>query len=222
MNLKKFTALGLLLVSILGLAYGLRGSYDFLAAVYAETLVTLANKSRVIELKVNPVLVKAAQNKADDMAAKGYFSHVTPEGKTPWQWISEAGYNYVYAGENLAVNFTESEDVNKAWLNSPTHRANIVNTKFTEIGIATAEGLYNGRKATYVVQMFGTPISKTFFVDKKREIKPIVTPKAVPEVLGDFVAVKNSPQVTWVPIAVSLFSLAMLGVCWKFVFKSSR
>jgi hypothetical protein len=221
---KKQLALTLLLVSILGLAYGLRGSYDYLAAVYADTLVTLANKNRgeSSELKVNALLVQAAQAKANDMASKGYFSHVTPEGKTPWEWIKEAGYSYVYAGENLAVNFTESEDVNNAWLNSPGHRANIVNTKFTEIGIATAEGMYNGRKATYVVQMFGTPLSKTFFVDKKRTVKPLVTPKSAPEVLGDFIAVKTSPEINWVPIAASLASLAALGLSWKFVFHANR
>lgn len=220
MDRKKYISITLLLASALSLAYGLRGSYDYLSAVYAETLVTLANKSRTNDLKVNVLLAKAAQAKALDMAAKGYFSHVTPEGKTPWEWINEAGYNYIYAGENLAVNFDNSEDVNNAWLNSPTHRANIINSKFTEIGIATADGLYNGRKATYVVQMFGTPLKTSYFVDKKRSVKPSVAPKAVPEVLGDFIAVKNSPQVSWVPIAVSLVSLMALGFSWKFVFKS--
>jgi hypothetical protein len=224
LGMKKIFALTLLLVSVLGLGLGLRGSYDYLAAIYVDTLITLANKDRGqgSELKVNELLTKAAQNKANDMASKGYFSHVTPEGRTPWEWITEAGYRYTYAGENLAVNFENSEDVNNAWLNSPGHRSNIMNSKFTEIGIATAEGMYNGHKATYVVQMFGTPQKATYFVDKKREVKALVTPKTVPEVLGDFVAVKSSPVFDWVPIAASLASFAMLGVCWKLVFHADK
>lgn len=107
---------------------------------------------------MNPLLEEAARLKAEDMAEKGYFSHVSPDGKSPWYWISGAGYKFIYAGENLAVDFEYSEDVNEAWLNSPGHRDNILNNQFTEIGIATAEGRYNGRKTTFVVQMFGTPV----------------------------------------------------------------
>lgn len=135
---------------------------DSLAAIYANVLVLLTNKDRaaqnISELKTNSLLEKAAQMKADDMASKGYFAHNTPDGKTPWYWIQKAGYSYVVAGENLAVNFVDSEDVQKAWMASPTHRANIVNSRFTEIGIATSTGIYKGREAIFVVQMFGTPI----------------------------------------------------------------
>src|SRR5690606_5212160 len=135
---------------------------DFLGAIYSSVLVDLANESRVqnrrAPLVVNPLLEEAARLKAEDMAEKGYFSHVSPDGKSPWYWISGAGYKFIYAGENLAVDFEYSEDVNEAWLNSPGHRDNILNNQFTEIGIATAEGRYNGRKTTFVVQMFGTPV----------------------------------------------------------------
>jgi hypothetical protein len=106
---------------------------------------------------VNPQLVAAAQAKANDMAAKGYFAHVSPDGRTSWSWFKDAGYAFSYAGENLAVDFTDSGNVNQAWLNSPTHRANIMNGHFTEIGIATAVGEYEGHTTTFVVQMFGTP-----------------------------------------------------------------
>lgn len=137
------------------------GILDSFAAVYANILVLLTNKDRVnqniSELKINPLLEKAAQMKADDMASKGYFAHNTPDGKTPWYWLSQAGYKYVFAGENLAVNFVESEDVQKAWMASPTHKSNIVNPKYTEIGIATSTGIYKGREAVFVVQMFGSP-----------------------------------------------------------------
>jgi uncharacterized protein YkwD len=124
-------------------------------------LVNLTNQNRVAanvsELKVSPILEKAAQMKADDMAAKGYFAHNTPEGLTPWYWFEQAGYKYIYAGENLAVNFEDSEDVETAWMNSRGHFLNIMNPNFTEIGIATSTGIYKGRQAIFVVQMFGAP-----------------------------------------------------------------
>ena len=97
--------------------------------------------------------------KANDMAANGYFAHVGPGGKTPWQWISASGYQYQYAGENLAVRFIDSKDVVGAWMESPTHRANIVKPVYTQIGVGVAEGMYEGQPATYVVQYFGTPKS---------------------------------------------------------------
>lgn len=136
--------------------------FDSLSAIYAAVLVNLTNQNRaaanISELKVNLLLEKAAQMKADDMASKGYFAHNTPDGKTPWYWFRQAGYEYVYAGENLAVNFEDSEDVETAWMNSPGHFLNIMNPKFTEIGIATSTSIYKGREAVFVVQMFGAPV----------------------------------------------------------------
>ncbi len=108
-------------------------------------------------LTENPLLQAAAQEKANDMATKGYFAHTSPTGITPWHWLTDVGYSFVYAGENLAVNFSDSQDVTTAWLNSPEHRANILDVNFTQIGIATAQGFYDGRPATYVVEFFGTP-----------------------------------------------------------------
>ncbi len=137
---------------------------SFLAAVVASVLVDLTNADRNTEglhgLSVNQILVEAAQAKANHMAANGYFSHNSPDGKTPWYWFGQAGYEFAYAGENLAVFFGDSEDVARAWMNSPSHRANILNSNFTEIGIATAEGYYQGNKTVFVVQMFGTPTTK--------------------------------------------------------------
>ncbi len=131
------------------------------AAIYSSLLVDLTNQSRVGQrlsaLNKNDTLTRAAQLKADDMAAKSYFSHTSPEGYTPWHWFNEAGYKFNHAGENLAVDFKETKNVEKAWMNSPTHRENILNEKFTEIGIATAKGTYKDHPTTYVVQMFGHP-----------------------------------------------------------------
>lgn len=108
-------------------------------------------------LAVNPVLEQAAQLKANDMAQKSYFSHTSPAGVTPWYWLDRVGYRYQSAGENLAVDFLDASDVHTAWMNSPGHRANILNGVFTEIGIATARGMYHGNETTFVVEFFGSP-----------------------------------------------------------------
>ena len=165
---KKYYGLGisLLVFVIVFLAFSERiasVSLDYISAIYASLLATLVNNDRsrenLSELRVNPTLVLAAQMKASDMAARGYFSHNTPEGLTPWYWFARAHYNYSYAGENLAVNFVDSADVESAWMASPLHRLNILNRNFTEIGIATSTGVYQGRHAIFIVQMFGRPVA---------------------------------------------------------------
>lgn len=136
---------------------------DMLAAVASSAMIDVTNQDRgslgLTPLRTSALLTRAAQEKADDMAAKGYFAHVSPEGLTPWHWMSDVGYQYVFAGENLAVNFDDSAQVVQAWMNSPTHRANIVSQNFSEIGIATARGMYLGQESTFVVQMFARPVN---------------------------------------------------------------
>lgn len=153
--------------------------HAFLAAVIESALVDLTNIDRASNelqsLKVSPVLERAAQLKADDMAAKSYFAHESPEGYSPWHWFKEAGYSFVYAGENLAVRFSDSADVERAWINSPSHRANILNSHFTEIGIATARGVFEGKETVFVVQMFGSPSSQKVAV---LDIPPTAEPTA--------------------------------------------
>ena len=154
----------LVFLTFLAVAYSalLTMSGNFLAAVVPPALIELANDYRaginLAPLKINPVLVLAAELKAQDMALKNYFAHTSPEGLSPWYWFDKAGYNFAYAGENLAIDFSESANVNAAWMNSPGHRANILNKNFTEIGIATAKGYYQGRETIFVVQLFGKPI----------------------------------------------------------------
>ncbi|MEN9341957.1 MAG: hypothetical protein RIQ54_213 [Candidatus Parcubacteria bacterium] len=134
----------------------------FLGEILPNVLVELTNRDRVhaaaMPLAINEKLVEAARLKANDMAQNGYFAHTSPAGITPWHWLSLAGYNYATAGENLAVNFINSTDVQDAWMKSPSHRANIINSEFTEIGVATAVGTYEGREAVFVVQFFGNPV----------------------------------------------------------------
>lgn len=162
---KNVVVIALLAVFIFNLAF-LLNSYvtrhpGLLSAVITSVLIDLTNSNRlgqnISPLVENPTLAYAAQLKANDMADKGYFAHNSPDGKTPWHWFKEGGYEFLYAGENLAVNFNESSEVVLAWMNSEGHKANIMNDKFTEIGIAMAPGYYNGRESIYVVQLFGQP-----------------------------------------------------------------
>ncbi len=132
-----------------------------LGAVLPGVLSSLTNAERLEnnlpQLNESEVLNRAAQLKAEDMAKKGYFAHTSPEGITPWYWLKQVGYNYSYAGENLAVHFLDSQDVTEAWMNSPSHRANIIHGAYTEVGTGVATGMYQGYETVFVAQVYGRP-----------------------------------------------------------------
>lgn len=193
---------------------------DYLANVLAPVLVDRANTHRaslhVAPLVVNPKLSIAATLKAQDMAARGYFAHVSPEGTLPWYWFGQADYQFKSAGENLAVHFDDSEAVSDAWMASPSHRANIVNGLFTEVGIGTARGVYEGRETLFVVQMFGTPrvaapvaVAPKATIETQAPVKkpatpvaPVITPPAIqpaPEPLAVAETNAGSPATVELP-----------------------
>ncbi len=132
-----------------------------LSAVLPAVLAAGTNREREVnslsELTINEQLSQAAQFKAEDMASRGYFAHTSPDGKTPWYWLEKVGYDYEYAGENLAVDFSDSSDVTRAWMNSPTHRSNIIKNVYTEMGTGVAIGSYKGRQSIFVVQLYANP-----------------------------------------------------------------
>ena len=134
-------------------------------AILPAVVVTLTNNERQAlsepPLQRSTVLDQAATLKAEHMASLEYFAHNSPNGFTPWHWFQEVGYVYAYAGENLAVFFSDSDEVVKAWMNSPSHRANIVNATYQEIGIGTAKGRYQGHDTVFVVQLFWNPSNTT-------------------------------------------------------------
>jgi len=109
----------------------------------------------VPELAINPQLTSAAEKKAKHMFEYNYWAHIAPNGTDPWSFILGEKYDYLYAGENLAKNFTNSEDVVEAWYKSPSHRENLINGKYTEVGFATVNGVLDGYETTLVVQLFG-------------------------------------------------------------------
>ena len=164
---KKFVAL--LSVLIVVLFYFNQNNFEIIrelnltGAVYPGVLADLTNKDRAIEgmpdLAWSDTLENAARMKAEDMIQNSYFAHTSPSGVTPWYWLTKANYSFVYAGENLAIDFRESSRVEKAWLDSPTHRANVLSPRFTEMGIMALDGSFEGRNTTFVVEYFGKPIA---------------------------------------------------------------
>jgi len=108
---------------------------------------------------VNEELNQAAFLKARDMFANNYWAHTSPSGVSPWKWLGDAGYNYDVAGENLAKNYPTADATVSAWMNSETHKANILNNKYQDIGFAVVDGMLDGRDTTLVVAYYGTPAS---------------------------------------------------------------
>lgn len=211
--LQKLSLLLILLLVLLTFAFTniqalLWQSSDWLVgSVLPSVVVNLTNERRsegnISTLIRNPVLDRAAKLKAEDMANRNYFAHHSPDGLSPWHWFGEVDYSFAHAGENLAVHFSDSEAVVEAWMASPTHKANIINQNYTEIGVATAKGSLAGQPTVFVVQMFGTPAKETLadvvlatpepqklmindqvILEKPKEIAPIVAmaEKGQPEV----------------------------------------
>ena len=182
---------------------------NFFTAAMQDAIIGFTNQYRsesgLNSLKTNPLLVKAAQFKAEDMAKNSYFNHTSPEGITPWHWLEQVGYRYSLAGENLAINFIDSQDTITAWMNSPTHRANILNNNFTEIGIGEAHGLYQGKETIFIVQFFGRTnqsAPKTLISQQSVEqTKPILS--ITEDSTESFIAVKGITQESITPAPIT-------------------
>jgi uncharacterized protein YkwD len=151
----------------------------FFADITEIALENFANQTRqslgLQPLVENPKLVKAAELKAANMVQNNYFAHTSPTGITPWHWFMQAGYNYKFAGENLAVGFFDSEEVYNAWLNSPSHKANILNPNYKEVGTAVVGG-FGQSKTIIVVQDFGGPQASEALATNSKP-KPVAAPE---------------------------------------------
>ena len=136
------------------------------SSITPENIIALTNQERLgyglNTLSTNAQLSAAALAKANDMFEKQYWDHFGPNGESPWQFIRAAGYNYFYAGENLAKGFRTAEGVHEAWMASPTHKANIVSGNYKDIGVAVVEGELLGKQTTLVVQMFGNLTTEVY------------------------------------------------------------
>ena len=140
-----------------------------------EGVWTETNNYRLTEtlkpLTYNKKLEEAAKIKLDDMFNNNYFAHVSVTGKGPSDLADRVNYSFITVGENLAMgNFGGDPQLVKAWMESPGHRANILNKNYTEIGIAVGKGMYDGESKWLAVQEFGTPADVCKQVDAKLEL----------------------------------------------------
>lgn len=149
-------------------------------------LVNLVNQQRAANglsaLSENAALDDAARRKAADMLAKNYWAHFAPDGSTsPWTFIKDAGYSYTYAGENLAKGFTDPTSVVNAWMNSPTHRDNLLSSKYNDVGFAIVTGNLEGEETVLIVQMFGSKNAEsTANVSPAQEAEPVAVISITP------------------------------------------
>jgi uncharacterized protein YkwD len=145
----------------------------FATNVSTDRILALVNDRRaqsgLVPLTLSPALNSAAANKAAHMFANNYWAHLSPAGNTPWEFIRGSGYNYQFAGENLAKSFDTSDAIMDAWMKSPTHRANIMKPEYREMGLAIVNGKLLSEDTTLVVQMFGTRVG----VDANSNQKPV-------------------------------------------------
>ena len=160
----------------------------YAANISPEEVIRLTNVKRsengLAPLAQNSTLSQAALAKGNDMLSKGYWAHFAPDGTSPWTFFLNFGYKYKYAGENLARDFSDASTAVNAWMNSPTHRENILNANYQDIGIGVVEGTLLGAETTIIVQFFGAPLAgnvSNVTETKAKEVAQVVTKTTVPK-----------------------------------------
>ncbi|MBI2669864.1 MAG: hypothetical protein HYX20_01850 [Candidatus Yanofskybacteria bacterium] len=179
---------------------------DGIAAFAKEDVIMQTNVLRQTlglgGLKESTVLDLAATQKLQDMIQNQYFAHVSPAGVSPWHWIQINQYKYSYAGENLAIGFLTAKDTVDAWANSPSHRANLLNPNYKEIGIAVAPAKLQNSQGFLVVQLFGTPQPViTTAVNQPKQVAeiiptPVITRTPIPTVAQATISLTPTIQST--------------------------
>lgn len=154
-----------------------------------QELLNLTNFERKKEglppLSLNTRLTEAAKKKGSHMLKYDYWAHFAPDGTSPWDFIRGQGYEYTYAGENLAKGFTTSFDAVRGWMNSPTHRANILSKQYSEVGFAILQGHLTGEDTVLIVQELGST-DNIAGVDKTTFDVSNIAIGTVPEVAGSY------------------------------------
>lgn len=187
------------------------------STITVNHIIGLTNQARgdagLSVLKHNSVLDLAAQKKVADMFKNDYFAHTSPQGIKPWHWFNEVDYNYTFAGENLAMNFIDAEGAVAAWLDSPTHRDNILSKNYEDIGVAVAIGIIDGLETTLVVQLFG----KTYLQVQGESFGPTSAPIEAEQVAGPINIVEEAAQKE-----IKLEEKNQKGLMAKIIFYSER
>jgi hypothetical protein len=189
------------------------GNLGAIADISINELLTFTNQKRqengLPSLSSNSQLEAAAMKKAEDMFAKNYWAHNAPDGTTPWFFIKEAGYNYVYAGENLARGFNSANDVVNAWMASPSHRANLLSKNYKDVGFAVKSGTLNGENTFLVVQEFG---SKSYAVAKSP-----AKPKTVKKKVLGFEAPNLMNKIPTFSVSTDIVFIVMMIIIGVFI-----
>jgi len=182
----------------------------YAANISPSEVIRLTNQKRAENglppLTENSTLDRAALAKGTDMLNKGYWAHVAPDGTQPWAFFVSFGYNYRYAGENLARDFTNPSSAVDAWMASPSHRENLLSPKYKEIGIGVVEGSLAGADTTLVVQFFGTKMVDTLPIAPIAKVnaqEPPATPKAAPIATQKPIIAEVKPNISPVPANLS-------------------
>ena len=166
---------------------------------------------------INDELSQAASAKADDMFQYNYWAHNSPSGKTPWAFITAAGYKYIYAGENLARGFTTTQSVIDAWMASPDHRANMLSSNYQDVGFAVKSGNLNGEDTVLIVEEFGNlymPVAKNApqeIAPAKSTVASVPAPAApVPVVQKTVQAVSKNPLINTSTLSSNIYYVFIL------------
>lgn len=158
------------------------GVLGFASQISPDRIIELTNQKRAANgagpVQYNAVLSEAARQKASHMFTFGCWSH-NCNNVTPWWFFKNAGYEYLYAGENLAKDFSDPDSIVNAWMDSPTHRDNLINARYKDIGIAVVDGILNGEETTIVVQLFGTPAGSPNIATAQKSAAPQVAKQPV-------------------------------------------
>jgi len=212
--------------SIIDMTVGIHpGVLGFASQIDPDKVIELTNKERlnagVTIVKENPLLDQAALAKATDMFEHNYWAHISPTGTEPWYFITESGYKYQHAGENLARDFSNPTDVVKAWMASPTHRQNLLDNRYSDIGVAVVDGTINGVETTLVVQMFGSTTTSVAKIAASNVSKPAYAEEKVYPTVSLVPAPELSPMDlsrAW-SLAFVVLILFALSLDWIFVLR---
>ncbi|MBU1200800.1 hypothetical protein KJ953_04720 [Patescibacteria group bacterium] len=194
----------------------------FATNIDPEKIIILTNNQRLQNdqksLTTSNKLNQAALAKASDMFASNYWSHASPSGTEPWYFISQADYQYKHAGENLARDFENSAEVVSAWMASPTHKKNILDSRFENIGVAVVNGTINGKETTLVVQMFGSSSSEqTSILGSSEFVSKAYATQDISNNLNT--AISSFTMSKIISLSFIILLLVTLSLDWFFVFR---
>ena len=171
-----------------------------MARIVANEMIQFANDAReennLPALAVNDVLVNSATQKGNDMLLREYFAHDTPDGKKPWNFINKKEYDYVFAGENLAMDFVSGEMIHEAFMKSPSHRRNILDPDYREIGVAVVSGKMFGNDTDILVMFFGTQRQELLAFENAKKITSSVSNVVETSLPNNTASPATTPRIT--------------------------